>query len=747
MFSAKVLFFSKATHANDTIFNSKKMSCKKNGTAATLFGNKYYLRKQEINSKMKRLIIATVAFMLCIAIAAQEKIKVACIGNSVTYGYGHSTPAETSYPAQLGKMLGEGYEVGNFGKSGATLLNKGHRPYTQQPEYKAALDFAPDIAIIHLGLNDTDPRNWPNYRDQFIPDYLALIDTLRSINPAVDIKICRMTPIFHWHKRFKSGTRDWHAQIQETIEETAQLAGVELIDLQELLYHRPDLMPDALHPNTEGAAIIAKRAYSAITGDFGGLALPAIYGSNMVIQQGKPFTICGTANAGDMVTASLDKEQASAIAGKNGKWAITFKPMKADGKSHTLTIKCGKEKITYKNIAVGEVWLCSGQSNMAFMVKESAHKEESLDKCKNRNVRLYDMKPRVYTDNIEWSEEDLSHINSHDYYLPATWQKADKESVSTFSAVAYHFGAMLADSLGVPVGLICNAIGGAPAEAFIDRCTLEWDPVLCDILYNWRSNDMIQEWCRSRASQNIKKSSNPMQRHPYEPAYLYETGIAPLGTFPVKGFIWYQGESNAHNTELHEKIFPTLVDSWRRTWDSNDMPFYFVQLSSIERPSWPLFRDSQRRLAASIENCDFAVSSDKGNQWDVHPKEKKPIGERLARHALNGTYGQRHVTPCGPKPIKAVRMGNSIIVTFEHASGLASSDGKELRTFEIAGEIGTYLPAESVEVIGNKIRIKNCDIEVPCRVRYGWQPYTTANLVNSDGLPAGTFEIAVEGLR
>lgn len=693
---------------------------------------------------MKRTLLLTLIFATLFACNAQENIRVACIGNSVTYGYGHSNPAKTSYPTQLGKLLGEGYEVGNFGKSGATLLNKGHRPYTKQPEYKAALDFAPDIAIIHLGLNDTDPRNWPNCRDEFIPDYMALIDTLRSINPDVKIWVCRMTPIFHWHKRFKSGTRDWYAQIQEAIETVAELADARLIDLQEQLYHRPDLMPDALHPNEQGAGIIAKRVYSAITGDFGGLSLPAIYSDNMVIQRGVPFVLHGTADAGEKITARLGRQKVKTTAADNGKWEIRFKPMNADGKTYTLKVECGKEKIEFKDIVVGEVWLCSGQSNMAFMVKESSHTDASTKDCNKKDVRLYDMKPRVITDNVEWPVEELDQLNEHNYYLPTQWQKSNNENIKEFSAVAYHFGAMLADSLGVPVGLICNAIGGAPAEAFIARNTLEWHPRLLDILYDWRSNDMIQDWCRGRASQNIKKSGNHLQRHPYEPTYLYETGIAPISKFPIKGAIWYQGESNAHNVELHEEIFPTLVDCWRKTWDNPSMPFYFVQLSSIERPTWPHFRDSQRRLANKIENCAFAVSSDKGDRWNVHPTDKKPVGERLARQALHNTYNLKHITPAGPTIETAVRMGNSIILTFSNANGLAASDGAALRTFEIAGEKGTFLPAETVEIMGNKVRIKNCNITVPCRARYGWQPFTTANLVNSEGLPASTFEISVE---
>lgn len=692
---------------------------------------------------MKRFFLSALVIIACIGAVAQEKIKIACIGNSVTYGYGHADPATTSYPSQLNKLLGDGYEVGNFGKSGATLLNKGHRPYTQQKEYKDALSFAPDIAIIHLGLNDTDPRNWPNYRDQFIPDYLAIIDTLRRINPKVKIWACRMSPIFHWHRRFKAGTRDWYWQIQETIEEIAEIAKVPLIDFQEILYNRPDLMPDALHPNEQGAGLLAKRVYEAITGDFGGLSIPEIYSDNMVIQRGKPFKISGKSNAGKKIVARLGKQKIKTIADENGKWDITFKPMIADGKAYTLTIECEKEKIEFKNIVVGEVWLCSGQSNMAFMIKESSHKEESLADCDKKSVRFFDMKPRVYTDNIEWSENDLNEINEHNYYLPAQWEIADKNNTNKFSAVAYHFGAMLADSLEVPVGLICNAIGGAPAEAFIGRKELEWHPQLVDILYNWRNNEMIQDWCRGRAALNTKKSNNPLQRHPYEPTYLYETGIEPISCYPIKGVIWYQGESNAHNVELHEVIFPTLVDCWRQTFNDEDMPFCFVQLSSIERPSWAHFRDSQRRLATKIDNCYFAVSSDKGDKWDVHPKEKKVIGERLAKQALHHTYKMNHITPAGPTIEKAERKGNSIILTFSNADGLKSNDGQTLRTFEIADKKGSFLPAETIEVMGNKIRIKNCEIAVPYRARYGWQPYTTANLVNSDNLPASTFEIEV----
>ena len=231
---------------------------------------------------MKKTLLL-LCLLLCTTAYGQNKIKVACVGNSVTYGAGIENREVNSYPAQLQRMLGDDYEVVNFGKSGATLLNKGHRPYCEQEEYKAALDFAGDRVVIHLGLNDTDPRNWPNYRDHFVKDYLSLIASFRKANPDCRIWICRMTPISHRHPRFKSGTRDWYWLEQETIEEIARLANTGLIDLQEGLYNRPDLLPDALHPNTEGAGILAKTVYGELTGNYGGLRMPATYSDNMVL--------------------------------------------------------------------------------------------------------------------------------------------------------------------------------------------------------------------------------------------------------------------------------------------------------------------------------------------------------------------------------------------------------------------------------------------------------------------------------
>ncbi len=410
--------------------------------------------------------------------------------------------------------------------------------------------------------------------------------------------------------------------------------------------------------------------------------------------------------------------------------------MKAGG-PYELSVKTAGKSLVFKNVLIGEVWLCSGQSNMAFMVKQAAGAKEAIAQSANDRIRLYDMKPRVYTNAVSWDTTDLLLLNRLDHYLPASWKSAAPESVRDFSAVAYYFGKMLSDSLNVPVGLICNAIGGAPAEAFIDRRTLEFHPVLVDELYHWTKNDMLQDWVRERALLNVKNTTLKYQRHSYEPSYLYATGILPLAGFPVKGVIWYQGESNAQNVELHEVVFPALVESWRNTWGER-LPFYYVQLSSINRPSWPHFRDSQRRLSAKIANTGMAVSSDLGHRTDVHPVRKREVGERLGRWALHRDYGFKQVTPSGPLYRGVEFRNGAAYVVFDYGKGMKSSDGQALRTFEIAGEDRLFVPAEAV-VVGNEVKVTSPEVKNPKYVRYGWEPFCTGNLVNEDGLPASTF--------
>ncbi len=692
---------------------------------------------------IKRLSIAAVVILTMAVAAFADKaapIRVACIGNSITYGTGVEPRETMNYPTQLAAMLGPGYEVGNFGRPGATLLVNGHNPYTKSPEWKDALAFKPEIAVIHLGVNDTDPRNWPNYGDHFVDDYCALIDSLRAVNPRMRIIIARVSPLAAKHYRFKSGTRDWRLLVNEAIDRVGEAAGVEVIDFATPLLDRQNLLLDGIHPNAEGATLLAETAYSAITGNYGGLRLPEVYGDNMVLQRYRPITINGHADAGAVVTATIGANKASAVTDNRGNFTISLPPMK-EAEGLVMTVSDGKKERKFSNVAIGEVWLASGQSNMEFMNKSTVTFRADSALFADPGIRLFDMKPRVVTNSREWPDADKDSLDRLIYYKPAQWQPSTPATAANFSAVAWYFAKSLRDSLNVPVGVICNAIGGSGTEAWVDIETLEKG--MPEVLLNWRKNDYLQPWVQQRAGENTGKTATT-RRHPYEPTYLFATGIRPLGAFPVAGVIWYQGESNAHNTEVHEGLFRLLVESWRKNWRQPEMPFLFVQLSSIDRPSWPVFRNSQRLLAAEIPNTAMAVSSDLGDSLDVHPRNKRPVGQRLARQALNRVYSMNQLTPSGPLPLKAERIApGTIELTMEYGEGMHSSDGAQLRTFEIAETDGKFYPATATVAGPNRIILTNMDITTPRYARYAWQPFTRANLVNSDELPASTFVIAV----
>lgn len=670
----------------------------------------------------------------------EPKIKVSCVGNSITYGMRLEDREHESYPVRLQEMLGDRYEVANFGKSGATLLRHGHRPYFEQEEFRQAMDFAGDIVVIHLGINDTDPRNWPHFQDEFVEDYLALIDSLRSVNPKARFLIARMTPIGSNHPRFISGTKTWHGQIQEAIETVAYAAEAELIDFYEPLYRYPWMFPDAVHPDAEGAGILAKTVYQGITGDYGGLQVSPMFSDHMVLPREKDFLIRGMADAREQVKVTVDGDVLEAAADNRGQWCVLVphRPAKVGAE---LRIETAKSSLVYRDVAFGDIWMCSGQSNMEFEVRQSSDAAPRPD----AGLRLYDMKCNWRTDNVAWPASALDSVNHLQYFAPTRWMPASDAAIARFSAVGYAFGQTLRDSLQVPIGLICNAIGGSTTESWIDRETLETRyPAL---LRDWLHNDLIMEWARGRAEKNLSNRPEKVEgyglvptRHPYEPCYNFEAGILPLDHFPITGVIWYQGESNAERVEVHEELFPLLVDSWRNYF--SDIPFYYVQLSSLNRPSWPIFRDSQRRLLGARPGLGMAVTSDLGDPTDVHYRQKRPVGERLALQALEKHYGHT-VKADGPLAKEAARVGQDVYVDFYPQDALRSADGGPIAGFEVQDAAdGLYHPVAST-VAGGLVRLDCAAIRAPKAVRYAWQPYTRANLVNAAGLPASTFRLPV----
>ncbi len=582
---------------------------------------------------MRHALTFVLLFLSLFLLEARKKtpVKVSCIGDSITYGMKLENREREAYPSKLQLMLGDGYVVGNFGKSGATLLRRGHRPYMDQEEFRRAMDFAGDIVVIHLGINDTDPRDWPLYSADFVDDYLALIDSLRSRNPKAEFYVARMTPIGHTHPRFLSGTKQYHGEIQEAIKEVVERSGARYIDFYEPLYHYPWMLPDAVHPNAAGAEFLAMEVYGAITGDWGGLQLPQWYSDNMVLPRDKVFTISGKADAGEKVTVKLSGKTYTAVAGLDGGWAVQAGPFPA-ALSTSLLVRAGKKKLSFKNVAFGDIWLLSGQSNMEFSLQQCSTAADSLS-ATDPGLRLYDMKCRFRTDDLAWKPWEVLDVQYLDYFRPVQWMQASPATAAQFSAIGYYFGKALRDSLQVPVGLICNAVGGSTAESWVDRELLETR--FPEILYDWLDNPEIMEWARDRAKKNLSEGEG--MRHPYEPCYLFESALLPLKDCPVTGVLWYQGESNADNIPAHERLFPLVVDSFRGLF--GPVPFYYAQLSEMNRPAWPAFRASQEKLLRSRPKLGMVATKDLGEWTEVHYRNKKPAGERFAALALNDCYG------------------------------------------------------------------------------------------------------------
>ncbi len=664
--------------------------------------------------------------------------KVACIGDSVTKGYGIKDSTK-SYPSQLQQLLGNDFLVKNFGHSGATLLRKGHNPYHKTKAYQEALAFQPDVIVIALGLNDTDPRNWPNYGQEFVGDYTRLIDDFKRINPEVEVYICSMTPIFSGHPRFLSGTREWFDNIQALIPDIAKANNASLIDNHLPLAARIDLFDDYLHPNARGAEILAKNVAVFLKPVNQPLSINETFGNHMVLQRGVRNTFSGKASAQEKIVVQFNKKKYTAIADTYGNWQVQL-DAQASGGPYEIEVSSSNSKIILTDILVGDVYLASGQSNMALPLQGALGADSLLaDVNLYKHIRVYKNKVLAETNNVAWDKNTLHQINELNYFS-GSWEKSTNASISNFSAIAYATAVELYKSQRVPIGIVDISVGGSNTESWIARKVLEQDNLLATYIQNWRSSDFIQDFCRDRAAKNLELSEVKHQRHPYAPAYNYESGISKWTSTNLKGILWYQGESNTHNIELYAYLFPVLVKSWRDAF-KQDLPFYFVQLSSINRPSWPAFRDSQRLLANSLSNVYMAVSSDVGHPTDVHPKYKLIIGERLANLIRQHTYKEK-LNAESPQPVKYRKSEGKLIIDFNNCKSLTTKNNDIIQDLEYITNKGEIIAIDNAAIVQNTLTIPlNSNLK---SVRYGYAPYTEGNLFSESNVPVSTFNISID---
>ncbi len=440
-----------------------------------------------------------------------------------------------------------------------------------------------------------------------------------------------------------------------------------------------------------------------------GLKLPAVIGDNMVLQQGRPIYLWGWADKGAEVVVSIAAQTVSTKADDQGRWKVLLAKLES-GDPLELSIKSGSETRTLKNVLVGEVWVCSGQSNMEMGVGAANDAAKEIAAAKYPQIRLFTVEkhnePAPLDDckgNCRWTECSPATLGS------GGW--------GGFSAAAYYFGRELHKQLNVPIGLIHTSWGGTPAELWTSRKALEAEPQL----------------------KGVHGSG------------LYNGMIAPLIPFGIRGAIWYQGEANVGGAYQYRTLLPTMIRNWREDWREGDFPFYIVQIAPYHynrsgngkpldprrlEPCAELW-EAQLLTAKTTANTGLAVTTDIGNLNDIHPKNKQEVGRRLALWALAKTYG-RHVPYSGPVYRSMSIDGSEIRLAFSHAKGLKSADDKPLSCFTIAGADRKFVPAEA-RIDGETIVVSAKDVPEPVAVRFAWREDATPNLVNAADLPASPF--------
>lgn len=500
-----------------------------------------------------------------------------------------------------------------------------------------------------------------------------------------------------------------------------------------------------------------------------------LFTDNMVLQRDIPLAIYGKASEGEKVSVSVAGQQASAIA-KNGEWRVTLKPLKAGG-PHDVTIK-GTNVITLRNVLVGDVWLCTGQSNMAGSLSGYiGYGGGMFREFKNVPGDYHNPKIRLFRCQPAGFDEPRPEPTIDPAFGP-NWRECDPEAAKLFSATGYFFGRALQPAIGIPIGLIYATLGGTPAEAWMSPKALRETPGAKPFLDGYAQAvanypTAFEEYQKRLAAWEAKRKEGargdalgkrpepPMgPEHIKRPSALYHGVICPLHRFAIKGAIWYQGEGNSGRAKEYRTVFPALIRNWRQDWNQGDFPFLFVQLAAYRvaateptDPAWAHLREAQLLTWKSVPNTGMAVAIDGGLEDNIHPPYKELVGDRLAAAARAVAYGQ-DIVHSGPL-FKSMRIeGDTATLTFDHAgSGLEAREitlnayGKtpyrlpahEVKGFALCGEDRKFHWARA-SITGKDTIALRCDaVKTPVAARYAWADFPLCNLYNKEGFAAVPF--------
>lgn len=523
------------------------------------------------------------------------------------------------------------------------------------------------------------------------------------------------------------------------------------------------------------------------------LELNPLFSEGAILQRQQPVPVWGWADKGALVEVSCNGHKVTSKTGQDGAWKVVFPAMEASTQGQVLEVTSGEEKLLVQDILIGEVWLCSGQSNMDFILgrltgdaKEAIH-QPLVEYIKKEIVTAED--PYLRQISVKRTASPLRQQSSFTIEGDASWISVSPENNKSFSATAYFFAKELREQLKVPVGLVKSAYGGTPLESWIPMIgyqtstklqedyskTLaeakkqheEYSPEVARKKYD----DQVKIWETKKEKAAIENVAfkerrpgllrDPLQSHKL-PSTLFNGMIAPLAPYSIKGVIWYQGESNSNEllAKGYGERFAILINEWRKVWGQERLDFYWCQLANIGLPpSQPLDSNPwasvcyQQFLTLRLPNTGMAVLNDIGEAKDIHPHNKMDAGKRLSYWALNRSYGRQDIIPSGPLYQSHVFAGAKVIITFDQVgSGLmvgrkflmeaTVETDVRLRSFQIKGADGKWKWADAEIISKDQVVVSHPDISDPVEVRYAWSRNPNANLYNQEGFPASLFKAA-----
>lgn len=474
--------------------------------------------------------------------------------------------------------------------------------------------------------------------------------------------------------------------------------------------------------------------------------LGPLFCDGVVLQRNKPVVVWGWADAGENVTVRFEQQSKTANAGADGKWSVTLAPLTASDQPQDLLV-AGRNSIKVSGILVGEVWLCSGQSNMNFPLSATRDAKAEIVSANFPLIHYFDVMSSILEQPAESAE--------------GSWEKCSPQTAGSFSAVAYYFAKELHPEVGVPIGIIKASLGGSPIEGWIGADVIASTPASEPAIKEWHKleNGYIQraeefkkaltDWNsrRSKAESSGERFTEAKPTRPWvdsdrnKPSGLYNGFIHPLQPFTLAGFLWYQGEGNVPRAAEYKVLFPLMIEQWRRDFKQPALPFLFVQLPNYVQKndsteqSWAWLREAQDG-ALKLPHVGMAVTLDIGDPVDLHPANKRDVGKRLARIAQKRVYGQAG-QDSGPVHGEIKRDGDAFRIRFQNADGLTLR-GDVSGMFVVAGVDKKFVPAEA-RIEGDTVVVSAAGVKDPMAVRFEWSNNPQGFLVNRDGLPAAPF--------